>query len=368
MRFGMKTRIAVMTLIAAFAVAGRGAALNVNDGQELEALVRRVASHVTETTQAGNYEWNWGENLIMRGLIRAYEVTGDESYFTFVTKWLDKYCVGSGLYMPLEVDDVASAYSATLAYEITGKKKYLKCTGTAMDFLDRSSPRLSDGSIVHNPSGQLWLDTLYMIAPLLARYGKVKSDNAKIDMAAKQILQNVRRTESPETHLSYHMWDPEDGHSPHFWARGNGWVVMATAEVLEVTPADRPQRDELVSLLNRRLDAIIKLQDESGLWHTVLDRPDSYLEVSASAMYAFAIERGVRRGWLPESMLNSALRALRAIEPYIEKDGKVTGVSAGTGPGDFANYMRIKTGEYTWGTGAVLLAFSERIEALRDAK
>lgn len=358
-------------MIAVFAVLAfgvRASALDVDNEQELTALVKSIAGHVVDTTKAETYEWNWGENLVMRGLIRASEVTGEQRYFDFVTKWLDRYCVGSGMYVPMEVDDVASAYSATLAYEKTDRKKYLKCTATAWDFLAKSSPRLPDGTVVHNSSGQLWLDTLYMITPLLARLGKVTNDNKKYDMAANQILQNVSRTEDPAAHLSYHMWDSKKGHSPHFWARGNGWVVMATAEVLETLPADHPKRAELIALLNRRLEAIIKLQDESGLWHTVLDRPDSYLEVSASEMYAFAILRGVRRGWLPKEMLGSALKALRAIAPNVQPDGKVTGVSAGTGPGDFENYQKIKTGEYTWGTGAALLAFCERIEALRDAK
>jgi len=34
------------------------------------------------------------------------------------------------------------------------------------------------------------------------------------------------------------------------------------------------------------------------MWHQLLDKNDSYLETSASAMFTFASARGVNRGWL----------------------------------------------------------------------
>ena len=144
------------------------------------------------------------------------------------------------------------------------------------------------------------------------------------------------------------------------------WVVMAIVEVLEALPEDHPKRQDMLDLLLRRCTAIADLQHESGLWHTVLDRSDSYLEVSASAMFSYSMQRAVRRGWLPGSFMNTALRALHALEPFIQDDGTVIGVSAGTGPGDFDNYQNIPTGEYTWGTGATILAFTERLVLLKS--
>jgi rhamnogalacturonyl hydrolase YesR len=362
----MRVKLLLCAVFLIVWTSGAALGIDTDNAGEVESVVKRIADHVVDTTKAKGYEWNWGENLLMRGLIRATEVTGSRRYLNFTLDWLDRYCVGSGLYIPTEVDDVASGFSAALAYEKTGKKKYLACTNTAWNYLSKTGPRLPDGTIIHNQSGQLWLDTLYMITPLIARLGKLKNDDSRFDFAAKQIMQNIQRTEDSESYLSYHMWDPVKGHSPHFWARGNGWVVMAVAEVLEVMPESHPMRKDLIDLLNRRLGAIVKLQDATGLWHTVLDRPDSYMEVSASAMYAFAIQRGVRRGWLPESMLGSALKALKAIEPFVQPDGTVLGVSAGTGPGNFESYMKVKTGEYTWGTGATILAFAERIDMLKE--
>lgn len=342
-------------------------AFDSSDSGDVEKIIISMSDHVIDTTKPADYDWNWGENLLMRSLVYSYETTGKKEYFGFVLKWLDIYCIGSGRYLPSEVDDVASGFTALLAYEKTGRKRYLTGTKMAEDFLLRTSPRLEDGTIIHNPRGQLWLDTLYMITPFLAHLGKVKDNPKLMDMAADQIMKNINKSEDPATHLSYHMWEPRDGsHSPHFWARGNSWVVMATVEVLEILPENHPLRQDLIDMLTRRCRALVELQDKSGLWHTILDRPDSYLEVSASAIFSYTIQRGVARGWLPQDMLDPAVRALDAIAPFVQDDGTVLGVSAGTGPGDFENYQKVPTGEYTWGTGGSILAFSERLIALRN--
>jgi unsaturated rhamnogalacturonyl hydrolase len=114
------------------------------------------------------------------------------------------------------------------------------------------------------------------------------------------------------------------------------------------------------------MEAVVRLQDASGLWHTVLDRPDSYLETSCAAMFALAIVGGVQRGpdgrsllqggWLPAEMLASARRAWDGVRAQVTPEGRVTGVSAGTPPGDFETYQKVPLGSQTFGTGLVLLA------------
>jgi unsaturated rhamnogalacturonyl hydrolase len=102
---------------------------------------------------------------------------------------------------------------------------------------------------------------------------------------------------------------------------------------------------------------VVRVQDASGLWHTVLDRPDSHLETSCAAMFALAIVGGVREGdWLPAEMLASARRAWDGVQAQVTPEGRVTGVSAGTPPGDLETYQRVPLGSQTFGTGLVLLA------------
>ena len=49
-------------------------------------------------------------------------------------------------------------------------------------------------------------------------------------------------------------------------------------------------------------------------------------------------------------------KAWQGVAGTVQKDGRVAGVSAGTGPSGSAGYQAKEVGTYTWGTGALLLA------------
>ena len=156
------------------------------------------------------------------------------------------------------------------------------------------------------------------------------------------------------------MWDEETGeHSPCFWGRGNGWVAMSYVEVLQSVPADSPNRPRLVDAYRKLLAALAPLQDrQSGLWHTVLDDPASYGETSASAMILYSMIEGRKMRLLDAAYDEPIQRGWAALSTQVNNMGQVTGVSAGTGPGDRASYLARPQGTYPWGTGAMLMAAS----------
>jgi len=65
-----------------------------------------------------------------------------------------------------------------------------------------------------------------------------------------------------------------------------------------VLPENHPRRPAVLALYRDHVRGLAALQDGAGLWHQLLDRPDSYLETSASAMYVYSIARGINRGWI----------------------------------------------------------------------
>ena len=352
--------ITALLVLTFFSAAARAKEFNADDKEQVEEKLTRVADYVLQNTQPQEYEWNWGDNLIMRGLIMASDVTGRQDWLEFVCDWLDVYTAGMGQYMVLEVDDAASAFSSVLAYQRTGNSQYAKGTKRAEKFIRKGARRLDNGAVIHQTGEAVWLDTAYMIAPYMAHFAKLRDDAALLDDAVHQIITIAKRTEEPQTGLSWHAYDAAQGRiMGTLWARGNAWIVMAATEVLDVLPDEHPRRDELLRLLQDRCTVIAGLQHQDGLWHTVLNRTDSYLEVSASAMYAYVFRHGASRGWLPEMFHENAERALRAVVQNIEPSGRVMGVSAGTIPGTFDEYQGIPTGEYKWGTGAALMLLSE---------
>ena len=148
----------------------------------------------------------------------------------------------------------------------------------------------------------MWLDDLYMSVPCLAQAGKLTGERRYYDDAAKQILQFADRMFVKDKGLFMHAWAQDMEHHPAFhWARANGWAIMAMAELLDVLPQDHPSRARILGIFKAHAAGLTAHQGHAGLWHQLLDRRESYEETSASAMFVFAITRGINRGWLDQA-------------------------------------------------------------------
>ncbi|VEA02342.1 Rhamnogalacturonides degradation protein RhiN [Salmonella enterica subsp. salamae] len=88
------------------------------------------------------------------------------------------------------------------------------------------------------------------------------------------------------------------------WARGNSWLTIVIPDFLELLdlPENNAVRRYLVQVLNAQIAALAKCQDESGLWHTLLDDPHSYLEASATAGFAYGILKAVRKRYVEAAL------------------------------------------------------------------
>jgi rhamnogalacturonyl hydrolase YesR len=91
------------------------------------------------------------------------------------------------------------------------------------------------------------------------------------------------------------------------WGRGNGFAALGMALVLEDLPARHPQRAALLAAHVAHLKALAACQDYTGMWHQVVDRPESYREYTGTAMIAFAMARGIRGGWLDKKTLQPSV-------------------------------------------------------------
>jgi unsaturated rhamnogalacturonyl hydrolase len=206
----------------------------------------------------------------------------------------------------------------------------------------------------------MWVDTVFMAAPLLAGVGQMEKKPEYIDDAANQDIVHARHLQDEKTGLIYHMFDWQTGtHSDGFWGRGDGWVLMSIADTMETMDRRHAKYGELASIAQRLAKGLEATQDSTGLWHTVLDEPNSYVETSATAMFTYGFLKLVRLGVLPADYRTPAMNAWHAINEKYVQDGVVVGVSAGTGPSGVDSYRTRGVGSETWGTGAYLLAASE---------
>jgi rhamnogalacturonyl hydrolase YesR len=120
--------------------------------------------------------------------------------------------------------------------------------------------------------------------------------------------------------------------SPFFWGRGNAFAALGFAEALTFLPEEHPSREELLHTHLVHLEGLVKHQDESGMWHQVIDLPETYLEFSATAMIGYALARGLREGWLDEEWRPILDKTWNGIAARISDEGELEHVCVGTGP------------------------------------
>jgi len=325
------------------------------------ALVRRVADAVLRDFRKPP-QFNWGEGTLLTGMMRAYRLTKDERYLEFVRRFADHHHqagIGKTLAKRGYCGHWGPGYPMLMLYEITKEKNHLELAEEINTFMMEKAERTKDGGLSHfNGKPQLWVDTLDMCCPVFSDLARITDRPELQKEAVGQLEVFAKHLQDADTGLFFHMWDEKSGkHTPSFWARGNGWVVMSYTEVLKNEKRGSEDFEKLVLLFKKQLAGIAPLQDkETGLWHTVLDQPDTYLEGSASAMFLYGMLECRNLELFDVPYVDTIQRGWAGLARTVKPGGRVGGVSAGTGPSGKSGYQGRKLGTYTWGTGAFLLA------------
>jgi len=291
-----------------------------------------MTDSVLRRFSADRTHWHYEEGLVVKAVADTAAVTGDDRLNRFVRDWVDLWVTPDGDIRTYRIDEfnLDQVYPGRLLFPLfrqTGEPRYRKAIELLREQL-RRQPRTMSGGFWHKQiyPHQMWLDGIYMACPFYAEYASLFGDGAAFDDIAAQVALIEKQTRDPKTGLLYHGWDesrrqrwasPETGCSPQFWGRGMGWFAMAVADVLDYFPADHRGRTVLNGILKRTAEAVVRVQDsESGLWYQVLDRagePGNYLESSASAMFAYAFAKGVRKNLFSSEYLGAACKAFHGL-------------------------------------------------------
>jgi rhamnogalacturonyl hydrolase YesR len=211
---------------------------------------------------------------------------------------------------------------------------------------------------------------MFMAVPALAQMGKLTGDVKYYDDAVKQVKQFSERMFNSQKNLYMHGWVQSMEEHPQFhWARANGWAVMTMVELLEVLPKDHPGYNMVLNQLRAHIKGLVSYQDGTGFWHQLIDRNDTYLETSATAIYAYSITRAINRGYIDKAAYApAALLAWNAVATKVNDKGEVEGTCVGTGMGfDPAFYYYRPINVFAaHGYGPVILAGSEIILMLKN--
>ncbi len=335
-----------------------------------------------------SYEWG----VTYGGMLLASEATGDMRFKEYAEKRLQFLAQSApyfrtfsaahedwgsktplrNLLIPRALDDCGAMCAAMIKATRQGIKADMRpLIDIHINYILNKEHRLKDGTLARNrpQPNTMWLDDLFMAIPALAQMGKLTGDKKYYDEACKQVLAYSKRMFNKQKGVYMHGWVEGMKEHPQFhWARANGWAVMTEVELLEVLPDNHPQRPAILQLLKDHVKGLTAYQSGSGFWHQLLDRSDSYLETSATAIYTFAMARAINRGWIDGlAYAPATLLAWNAVATKVNAQGQVEGTCVGTGMAfDPAFYFHRPISPFAaHGYGPTILAGSEVILMLK---
>lgn len=309
--------------------------------------------------------WEWPTGVALYGIYKVYDRTGDESMRDYLTEWYDVQLQKPEPHK--NVNTVGPMLALTCLYERTKNPAYLPHIERWIGWVMREMPRTEYGGLQHNTAWnrhyqQLWDDTLFMTVLFLLKAGYVLDRPELVEEAKYQFLIHIKYLQDKVTGLFYHGWtfDRRHNFAGAFWARGNSWFTAAAVEFLELVGLDDASARFVRAALEDQVLALWKLQRENGLFNTLLDVEECYLETSATAAIAYGVLKGVRLGYLPDMYAEMAVSAARAVIGQIAEDGSVMGVSGGTGMGKTVDhYKQIEICVTAYGQGLTFLMLTE---------
>ncbi|MBP2644428.1 MAG: glycosyl hydrolase family 88 [Firmicutes bacterium] len=338
--------------------------INIKD-ETGEFLLKLEDGRVIDTKGWSGWEWTHGIGLY--GMYKYYEMTKDKKAYEIICEWFNARLTEG---TPTKnVNTVAPFITLAYLYELTGDKSFVPYLETWADWVMYEMPRTDDGGlqhIVYNSANhqQLWDDTLMMSVLPLAKIGKTLGKPEYIEEAKKQFLIHIKYLCDNRTGLWFHGWSFEEKHNfaQALWARGNCWITVAIPEFIELLDLKAGDflRDYLITVLENQIKALEKYQDVSGLWHTLIDDENSYLETSAAAGFAYGIMKAVRKRYISERYREIGLKAVQGVVKNINCNGELQNVSFGTALGRELDYYRqIPLTSMPYGQAMAILCLTE---------
>ncbi len=317
--------------------------------EEVKATMDRIKNYLDATTfmeldESGkmlkrgtfrltSYEWG----VTYSAMLRAGEVTGDESYTRYAIDRMEylaqlapdfKARLEKGedidplmhqVVKPEALDDAGAICAAMLKAK---DKKLAKQIETYYDFIAHQQYRYTDGMFarLRPVKNTVWLDDMFMGIPALALHGD-------IDEAQRQFKLFHDKMWVGNKHLYRHGWVPGEHHPSFFWGRANGWALLTACELLDVK-----ESAIIMNYFKEHLAGLLPLQHHDGAWHQLLDRPDTYLETSCTAIYCYCLAHAINQGWLDaETYGAQALLAWNYVNAHVNQQGQVEGTCVGPG-------------------------------------
>lgn len=366
-------------------VVGAWAALPSASGDaSLQTTAERVAGQVVAANKSYKnvnpyLSRTYTLDLTLEALLELSEPSGNPSWREHALAVIRRRGLTPATPLPYQAQPFTAINYAL--FRATGDHDWLPIFVRESEFWRREAARSPEGAVLTYSRSRtqvraLLIDSLQEYCARMARCGQITGDVTFHQECVIQFRLFRQLLRDPQNGL----WSQGRGWiegkpaelSPGAWSRGHGWLLRGLTAALAATPRESGEFRELQSALAELADALLPLQQQSGMWHTLLHRPsdESPAETSGTAMIATAFSRAWREGVLDDIRLReSAEKAFAALPARVDERGVVLGTSPGPGPLETeAPYLiaEFRPGD-PHGTFAVLFAAAEalRLEKTR---
>lgn len=333
------------------------------------------------TYRLTSYEWG----VMYDALLDAAAITGDKRYSDYVSDRIGFLAREADNYQgdlnedgqmrqvknPLTLDDagaMAGAWMrAAMADTTLNIAPYIE---QYWKIVEETPVHLPDGTIARNRPhyNAVWLDDMFMALPSMAVRSQYANDPKQIDEAANIATGFFKRMWMPEKNIFRHGYVEGAGSQPSMaWGRANGWAILTMCQLLDFLPENHPKRAEILDIYRKHAAGLAELQGIDGFWHQLLDRPETYNETSATAIFAYALAHGINEGWLDATTYGPVAQlAWEAVSSKINDKGEVEDVCVGTGMGFEPAYYAYRpvSVKAAHGYGPAIWAGAEMIKLL----
>jgi len=265
------------------------------------------------------------------GALTLAEEIKDKDLQTRLTKKFDRFLTSEGAKNVSQQAHVDYRVIGVIPLELFMQTKDGKYLTFGQPFADKQWEKTTDDGIT--AEARYWIDDMYMITAVQTQAYRATKDKKYLDRAALAAAAYLDKLQQPNG-LFYHAPD-----SPYYWGRGNGWFSAGMAELLSDLPKNHPKRERILRGYRTMMASLLKYQTEDGLWRQLIDVPESWEETSGTAMFAFGMVTGVKKGWLDAKTYGPAARkAWLGLVKHLDENGYLKDVCVGTNKGFSVKY------------------------------
>lgn len=260
---------------------------------------------VTNISRASNI---WTRAVYYEGLMALYAIDKKPEYYKYAIDWANfhKWDLRDGGTYTRNADNQCAGQTYIELYQIDPQPERIKYIKISMDSMMRTA-KVDDWN---------WIDAIQMGMPIFSKLGVVYKDDAYFTRMHQMYLFTKEKHGSNGLYNRKEglWWRDADFDPPYkepngedcYWSRGNGWVIMAMARVLDVLPTAEPHRKEYTKMLQSMAKALAKVQRADGFWNVSLHDPTHFggKETSGTAMFVYGMAWGINNGVLSEKSIS----------------------------------------------------------------